>query len=158
MGARGGGRVVRRAGVRDHQRGVPAAGADPGPVAGHPRHHAGPRPLALVLAARQARDGHGRGRRGRRRGQAYRGPSRHPPRPAPAHALLASLRAAVAPMLVAAGLTLIAVVVARAHVIDYLHMIVLAPAVLAGLLTFWFTGGSDWIGHHTARWVAWQAG
>jgi hypothetical protein len=43
-------------------------------------------------------------------------------------------------------------------VIDYLHMIVLAPAVLAGLLTFWFTGGSDWIGHHTARWVAWQAG
>jgi DNA-binding SARP family transcriptional activator len=84
-------------------------------------------------------------------------PDRNRPPPAPARALSASLRAALPPMLVASGLSLLGALVARADIVDYVHILVLTPALLAGSLTFWFTGGADWLNHHVARWVAWWA-
>jgi DNA-binding SARP family transcriptional activator/GTPase SAR1 family protein len=77
---------------------------------------------------------------------------------APARALTASLRAAAGPTLIASALTLLAAFLARRSVVDYVEFIMFGPAVLAGLLTFWFTGGGVWLGHHVARWAAWSAG
>ncbi|MFI6504753.1 BTAD domain-containing putative transcriptional regulator [Nonomuraea typhae] len=85
-------------------------------------------------------------------------PDRDLPPPAPARALTASLRAAAGPMIVSSALSLLAAFLARRSVVDYVQFILPGPAVLSGLLTFWFTGGGTWLSHHVTRWTAWHAG
>jgi hypothetical protein len=89
-------------------------------------------------------------------------PDRSLPPPAPAKALAASLRAAIPPSTVVASAVALAVVLVAAatssNVADQLRLSLAAPTVLAALLTFWFTGGGAWLGHHTARWAASRAG
>lgn len=85
-------------------------------------------------------------------------PDRSAPPAAPARALAASLRAVVAPSLVAGGAALLAVPALGAEVTGYADIILIVPAVLAALLTVWYTGGGVWLGHHVTRWTTWAAG
>jgi DNA-binding SARP family transcriptional activator len=89
------------------------------------------------------------------------------PPPAPAKALTASLRASIPPAAVVAVLVALILALAVPHVpeggmlSDYLRLTRLTavtPTLLGGLLTLWFTGGGAWLGHHVARWTAWQSG
>jgi hypothetical protein len=45
-----------------------------------------------------------------------------------------------------------------ANVTEALSLHLVTPMVLAGTLTFWFTGGGVWLAHHAARWTASKAG
>jgi transcriptional regulator with XRE-family HTH domain len=89
-------------------------------------------------------------------------PDRTRPPPAPARALSASLRAATPPALVITSLTALTVIytahLTSANVTDALRLNLVTPMVLAGTLTFWFTGGGVWLAHHAARWAAAKAG
>lgn len=78
--------------------------------------------------------------------------------PAPAHALGASLRVAVGPVSGAGLIALLATALARTEVVEYVQLALVVPAVLATLLTFWFTGGGVWLAHHVARRTAQYAG
>jgi hypothetical protein len=85
-----------------------------------------------------------------------------PPAPAPAQALSASLRAATPPAIVITSLVALTVACATyltsANVAEALGLHLVTPMVLAGTLTFWFTGGGVWLAHHVARWAASKAG
>ncbi|CAL9464025.1 hypothetical protein SUDANB95_02682 [Actinosynnema sp. ALI-1.44] len=76
------------------------------------------------------------------------------PVPAPAKALDASLRAAVGPVACAVLVALVATAPARPAVVEYVKIALVVPAVLAALLTFWFTGGGVWLAHHVTRLIA----
>jgi transcriptional regulator with XRE-family HTH domain len=89
-------------------------------------------------------------------------PDRTVPPPAPARALSASLRAATPPAIVITSLAVLTVTLAAhlasANATEALRLNLVTPMILAGTLTFWFTGGGVWLAHHAARWAASKAG
>jgi transcriptional regulator with XRE-family HTH domain len=89
-------------------------------------------------------------------------PDRTLPPPAPARALSASLRAATPPTIVTTSLGALTVTITAhltsANLTEALRLNLVTPTVLAGTLTFWFTGGGVWLAHHAARWAASKAG